>query len=247
MTDEELLRYSRHLLLPEVDVLGQEKIRNAHVLIVGLGGLGSPVALYLAAAGVGRFTLIDEDQVELTNLQRQIAHATSDIGQSKVESAKASMLALNPHVHIDLIRQRADVDLLKNQLANVDAVVECSDNMKLRYDLNQACVECNVPWVSGAAIGLSGQVIVFDSNKKASPCYACLYPDMLENEQRCDGSGVLSPVVGVVGAMQAVELLRLLVDFGESQVGRLMLWDAYSSNWQKISISKADNCTKCLI
>lgn len=245
MKDEQLLRYSRHILLPDVDIDGQQAICDAHVLIIGLGGLGCPVALYLAAAGVGQLTLVDDDVVEASNLQRQIAHRDDGVGQLKVSSAAAQCRALNPEILITEATHRADASWLSDHLAGVTLVVDCSDNATVRYALNQACLAAKVPWVSGAAIGLSGQVAVFDPRSEDAPCYRCLYPNLSDEQLSCAESGVLSPVVGVIGAMQATEALRLLTGFGKPQYGVLHTWDARDNEWRRWTLAPVPGCSDC--
>jgi molybdopterin/thiamine biosynthesis adenylyltransferase len=242
MKDDQLLRYSRHILLPQLDIEGQQAIMSAHVMIIGLGGLGSPVALYLAAAGVGEFTLVDDDSVELTNLQRQIAHNTHSLDLSKVESAKTSMLAMNPEVTVHCHPVRADNEWLCQHLNGVTLMVDCSDNADIRYAMNDAALAKNIPWVSGAAVGFAGQVAVFDPREDNSPCYRCLYPALSDDVLSCAESGVLSPVVGVIGSLQSTEALRLITKFGEKQHGCLHTWDALSGDWRRWKLSQRENC-----
>ena len=246
MKDEELLRYSRHILLPGLDVDGQERLLAASVLIVGLGGLGSPVALYLAASGVGRLVLADDDLVELSNLQRQIAHGSGDIGRAKVASARDACLALNPVLDISLIDRRLERDSLLQAVADVDLVVDCSDNFTTRFALNEACVEAAVPLVSGAAIRSEGQLSVFDSRRSDSPCYRCLYsPDAGEEQLNCSEAGVLAPIVGVIGSLQAVETVKLLSGFGEPLTGRLLLFDGATMDIRTLKLAKDPACPVC--
>ena len=242
MKDEQLLRYSRHILLPQVDIEGQQAICNAHVMIIGLGGLGSPVALYLAAAGVGTLTLVDDDIVEESNLQRQIAHSIESVGQPKVVSAARECMVLNPDIILHAETLRADKTWLMNHVKGVSLVVDCSDNAEVRYAINDACLEHGIPWVSGAAIAFSGQVAVFDPRQDDAPCYRCLYPALSDEAMTCAESGILSPVTGVVGALQATEALRLLVGFGQSQYGALQTWDALSNDWRRWKITQAEGC-----
>ena len=220
LSDDELLRYSRQILLRQVDIDGQLKIRAGRVLVVGLGGLGSPVALYLAAAGVGELHLADFDTVDLTNLQRQVIHDTASVGQAKVDSAMARLAAINPHVRLLPLRQALDADTLSAAVAAVDVVVDCCDNFTTRAAVNAACVAAGRPLVSGAAIRLEGQLSVFDPRNAASPCYHCLYGAGSEDELTCSEAGVLGPLVGLVGSLQALETLKLLAGFGEPLVGR---------------------------
>ena len=245
MKDDELLRYSRHILLPQIDIDGQQAINDAHVMIIGLGGLGSPVALYLAAAGIGEFTLVDDDVVELTNLQRQIAHTTDAVGSSKVESAKASMLAINPNVIVHCYQQRANPKWLNEHLDKVTLMVDCSDNAEIRYAMNDVAIAKKIPWVSGAAVGFTGQIAVFDPREENSPCYRCLYSALSDDVLSCAESGVLSPVVGVIGSLQSTEALRLITKFGEKQHGCLHTWDALAGDWRRWKLSQREVCMCC--
>lgn len=245
MNDEQLLRYSRHIMLPDLDIEGQEKLLAAHVLILGLGGLGSPVAMYLAAAGVGHLTLVDDDEVDLSNLQRQIVHTTERIGQSKVASAAQTIAQLNPEVEVTCLTQRLDQKALKQQLADVDLALDCTDNFSTRFALNAACVTTRTPLVSGAAIRLEGQVAVFDSRRPESPCYRCLYEDQNDENLSCAASGVLAPLVGVIGTMQALEALKLLAGFGTDLAGRLLLFDARHAQWRELKLARDPKCPVC--
>lgn len=255
MNDQQLLRYSRHLLLPQLDIDGQQALLDAHVMIIGLGGLGCPVLQYLAASGVGRLSLVDDDRVELSNLQRQTAHGSADIGLLKVESAAAEVQRLNPDVQVVAHALRADADWLMVQLSaagdaqedrvKVDLVIDCSDNSKVRYALNRACIAHSVPWVSGAAVGLNGQITVFDPRQADAPCYRCLYPSLDDQQLSCAESGVLSPLVGVIGAMQALEALKVLAGIGESLSGRLLTFDALQGEWRSWGISRNPSCSDC--
>lgn len=245
MNDNQLLRYSRHILLPEVDVEGQERLLRAKVLIVGLGGLGAPVAMYMAASGVGELWLADHDEVDLSNLQRQIAHTTDRIGQSKVASAAASLRALNPEVRLVEIEQRLAGASLMDCVTNVDLVIDATDNFGVRYAINEACVATGTPLVSGAAIRLEGQVTVFDFRRGDSPCYRCLY-DVNEDERlNCATSGVLAPLVGVIGSMQALEAVKLLAGVGTSLAGKLLLFDATTSQWRSLTLPRDPDCPVC--
>ncbi|TNC83881.1 MAG: molybdopterin-synthase adenylyltransferase MoeB, partial [Thalassolituus sp.] len=226
MKDDHLLRYSRHILLPEVDIEGQEAISRATVVVIGLGGLGSPVALYLAASGVGHLILVDDDQVEVSNLQRQVVHDSASVGLSKVESAAQRCQAVNPDVKISCYVQRADVEWFSQQdwLSSDDGmtvIVDCSDNAAVRYAINDVCLQNHIPWVSGAAVALNGQVAVFDPREEGAPCYRCLYPALQDGALTCSENGILSPVVGIIGTTQVVEALRLIVGFGAPQHGYL--------------------------
>jgi adenylyltransferase/sulfurtransferase len=245
MNDDQLLRYSRHILLPQVDIDGQQRLLDGHVMIVGLGGLGSPVAMYLAAAGVGRLTLVDDDVVELSNLQRQIAHGQDDIGRAKVSSAADKLKQLNPDVQIRQIKQRLDRDELIAELADVDVLVDCSDNFATRFLLNEVSQQQKLPLVSGAAIRFEGQVTVYDPRQPDMPCYRCLYEDKGELEQTCSESGILSPILSVIGGVQAVEASKLLMNVGESLAGRLLVLDALSMSWREIKLKPDPDCPVC--
>ncbi|HSC84794.1 MAG TPA: molybdopterin-synthase adenylyltransferase MoeB [Pseudomonas sp.] len=245
LTDEELLRYSRQVLLPQIDIAGQLRLKHSRVLIVGLGGLGSPVALYLAAAGVGELHLADFDTVDLTNLQRQIIHDGSQVGVAKVDSAMARLAALNPQVRLLAHRTALDVDSLAAAVAAVDLVLDCSDNFATREAVNAACVVASKPLVSGAAIRLEGQLAVFDPRRADSPCYHCLYGHGSEAELTCSEAGVLGPLVGLVGSLQALEALKLLAGFGEPLVGRLLLIDALGSRFRELRVKRDPACSVC--
>ncbi|MBS1147529.1 MAG: adenylyltransferase [Proteobacteria bacterium] len=246
LNDDLLLRYSRHILLPEVGVAGQARIADAAVLIVGAGGLGCPVALYLGAAGVGRLLLADGDTVDLTNLQRQIGHATAAIGENKADSLARSVLAINPEIEVRPIREALAGSALGEAVAAVDLVVDASDNFATRHAVNRACVQYGKPLVSGAAIGFSGQLAVFDSRRADSPCYHCLFTDHAdEPELRCAEAGVFSPLVGVIGSMQAMEALKYLAQVGEVLVGRLLLWDGLRTEARVLKAPRDPACPVC--
>lgn len=245
MNDEELLRYSRQILLPELDVEGQEKLMNSKALVVGMGGLGSPAAMYLAAAGVGSLTIADFDEVELSNLQRQIIHTTARVGMSKVDSAAKTIAALNPTTRILPVEGRLNQKTLKAAVASVDVVLDCSDNFSTRFAINRACIENKIPLVSGAAIRLEGQITVFDPLRSDSPCYRCLYEDIDDEQLSCATNGVLAPLVGIIGSMQATESIKLLADFGEPLVGRLQILDAKSMTWRELKLAKDPQCPVC--
>lgn len=245
LTDEQLLRYSRQIMLPEVDIDGQEAWLGARVLIIGLGGLGSPVAMYLAAAGVGELVLVDDDEVDLSNLQRQIIHSTPRIGQPKVESARQTLTALNPDIRIQTLCERLSEERLDALVAGVDLVVDCCDNFGTRFAVNRACVAHRRPLVSGAAIRLEGQVAVFDARQPDSPCYQCLYRDGEDENLTCSESGVLAPLVGIIGSVQAMEALKVLAGIGQPLVGRLQLLDARSMDWRTLKLKQDPSCPVC--
>jgi len=246
MNDTQLLRYSRHLLLDPVGIAGQEALLAAQVLIVGAGGLGSPVALYLAAAGVGRIALADHDVVDLTNLQRQIAHDMASLGDNKAHSAAGRMQAMNPDVQIEVLPERLHGERLDAAVARADLVLDCSDNFATRHAVNRACVAHRKPLVSGAAVRFDGQVAVFDQRRDDAPCYACLFPEHARDaEMRCAEFGVFAPLVGVVGAMQALEALKLLIGIGDSLSGRLLLFDALAAQWRSIRLGRDPGCPTC--
>lgn len=246
LTDDLLLRYSRHILLPEIGVVGQARICDAAVLIVGAGGLGCPVALYLGAAGVGRLVLADGDTVDLTNLQRQIGHSTAAIGENKADSLARSVRAINPQIDVQPMARALANAALHEAVAAVDLVVDASDNFATRHAVNRACVALGKPLVSGAAIGFSGQLAVFDSGCANSPCYHCLFPDHAdEPELRCAEAGVFSPLVGVIGAMQALEALKYLARAGEPLIGRLLLWDGLQADARVMKVPRDPACPVC--
>jgi len=246
LSDDLLLRYSRHILLPEVGVAGQARISEASVLIVGAGGLGCPVALYLGAAGVGRLRLADGDTVDLTNLQRQIGHATAAIGENKADSLARSVRAINPEIEVRPIREALRGSALHEAVAAADLVVDASDNFATRHAVNRACVLFGKPLVSGAAIGFTGQLAVFDSRRADSPCYHCLFPEHVEEpELRCAEAGVFAPLVGVIGAMQAMEALKYLAQVGEPLLGRLLLWDGLRADARVMKVPRDPACPVC--
>jgi molybdopterin-synthase adenylyltransferase len=246
MTDAQLLRYSRHILLDEVGIDGQERITGAHVVVIGAGGLGSPVALYLGSAGVGQITLVDHDTVDLTNLQRQVAHTTADIGQPKVGSARQAIAAINPDVRVTALQRRADAALLDELVPQADVVLDCSDNFATRQAVNAACVRHRKPLVSGAAIRFDGQISVYDSRDGASPCYACVFPpDADFQETRCATMGVFAPMVGIIGTLQAAEALKLLCGVGKSLAGRLLMLDGRAMEWTEVRLPRHMDCPVC--
>ena len=246
MTDDQLLRYSRHILLDEIGIEGQERILASHALVVGAGGLGSPALLYLAAAGVGRITLVDDDTVDLTNLQRQIAHTTARIGQPKVESAAQAMHALNPDVTLTPLQVRLDAALLDALVPSADVVLDCSDNYATRQAVNAACMRHTRPLVAGAAIRLDAQITVIDPRIAGSACYACLFPPSAQfEEEACSTLGVFAPLVGIVGAMQAAEALKLLTGAGPSLCGHLLMLDARTMEWTSMRTTQDPSCPVC--
>jgi adenylyltransferase/sulfurtransferase len=246
MDDDALLRYSRHILLPEIGIDGQERIAAGHALVVGAGGLGSPVALYLASAGVGRITLCDADTVDLTNLQRQIAHDTTTIGQAKVESARLRIAAINPLVDVRPLATRVDAASLASLVGEATIVVDCTDNFATRHAINRACVAALRPLVSGAALRFDGQLAVFDVRRPESPCYHCVFGEGEEIEEtRCAVMGVFAPLVGVIGAMEAVEALKLLAGAGEPALGKLFVYDALAAEWLTMRIRRDPLCAVC--
>lgn len=246
MDDDQLLRYSRHILLDEIGIEGQERILAAHVLIVGAGGLGSPAALYLGAAGVGTLTLVDDDVVDLTNLQRQIAHATARVGQPKVESAAQAVRALNPLVALRTVRQRVDAAALDGLVAAADVVLDCTDNYRTRQAINAACVRGAKPLVAGAAIRFDGQVSVYDPRRGGSPCYACLFPPAARFEEvQCSTMGVFAPLVGIIGAVQAAEALKLIAGVGTPLAGRLLMLDGLDMRWSEVRAQRDPACPVC--
>ena len=245
MDDKQLLRYSRHILLPQVGVDGQQKLLDAHVLVIGLGGLGSPVAMYLAASGVGHLVIVDHDRVELSNLQRQIVHTTDSIGMDKVASAKAALRQLNPDIRITTFNKTLESDELAQQVKLADAVVDASDNFATRFGLNRLCVEYKKPLVSGAVIRLEGQVTTFRADQPGSACYRCLYQDMDEIAESCSETGVLAPVAGIIGSIQATEIIKVLTGVGQTLNGRLLVLDARTMDWREMKLRKDPSCPVC--
>lgn len=245
MDDEQLLRYSRHIMLEDFDAEGQERINRARVLIIGAGGLGCPAAMYLAASGIGHLTIADNDVVELSNLQRQIAHGTADIGNTKVSSLAKTLHDINAQVEVNALAMRLEGDALTQQIIAADVVLDCSDNFTTRLAINRACVQHHTPLVSGAAIRHEGQIAVFNLHAE-SPCYACLYGEQDEQENlTCSNSGVLSPLVGIIGAMQAAEALKIVAHYGEPLDGRMLLLDARSMQWRSLTLTKDIACAVC--
>lgn len=252
MNDDELLRYSRHILLHGFDVDGQQKLCDSTALIIGLGGLGCPVALYLAASGVGHLLLADFDVVDVSNLQRQIAHTEARVGVSKVDSARQAIAAINSTVRVTTLNQALDADSLFEVVAKADVVIDCSDNFVTRFAINAACVKAAKPLVSGAAIRSEGQIAVFDGARDDSPCYRCLYSDLSSNngdgeQLACSEAGVISPLVGIIGTMQALEAVKLLSGFGTPLRGRLLVFDGAASEWRQLRLGKDPQCPVCSV
>ena len=246
MTDDQLLRYSRHILLDDIGIEGQGRILAAHTLIVGAGGLGSPAALYLGSAGIGRMTLVDDDVVDLTNLQRQIAHTTARVGMPKVESIAQAVRAINPNVVVTCVPQRADAALLEGLVADASVVLDCTDNYATRHAINAACIRQRKPLVAGAASGFDGQIMVVNPHDPAAPCYACLFaPDAQFEELRCATMGVFAPLVGIVGAMQAAEALKWVAGVGQSLAGRLLMLDARTMEFHTLQVPRNAHCPVC--
>lgn len=246
MNDDQLLRYSRHILLPQIGIEGQQALMDSHALIVGAGGLGSPVALYLGAGGVGKLTICDFDKVDLTNLQRQVIHSTRSIGINKAESAQLALAGINPEIEVVVIPRKSTPEEFAELVRAADVVIDCSDNFATRYALNRICLAEKTPLVSGAAIGFEGQVTVFDFRQPDTPCYHCLFPDVgAEGEMRCAENGVFAPLVGMIGTVQAAEAMKLLLGAGDSLQGRLLLLDAMAMEWRTIRLKRDPGCTEC--
>jgi molybdopterin/thiamine biosynthesis adenylyltransferase len=246
MNDDQLLRYSRHILLDDIGIEGQQRLLNAHALVIGAGGLGSPVAMYLGTAGIGRLTICDHDTVDLTNLQRQIAHRLDRVGLPKAASARQTLLDIDPGLVIDARQQRADPALLETLVPQADVVLDCSDNFQTRHAVNAACVRHSKPLVSGAAIGFDGQVAVYDSRQPDAPCYACLFPpEATYEEVACATMGVFAPLVGIIGSVQAAEALKLIVGIGQALSGRLLMLDARAMEWTEMRAARQPACPVC--
>ena len=243
--DAQLLRYSRHILLPEVDIAGQQKLLAARVLVIGLGGLGSPVAMYLAASGIGHLLIVDHDTVDLTNLQRQIVHTTAAVGSTKADSALKTLRALNPDIEIDTLVARLDEASLREHVRHADVVVDTTDNFATRYAINRVCVTERKPLVSGAVVRFEGQVSVFRPDHADSPCYACLFRESNEPDEACAQMGVLAPVAGIVGSVQATETIKVLLDIGETLEGKLLLLDARTMEWRTMKLKRDPACPVC--
>lgn len=243
--DEQLLHYSRQIMLPHFGIEGQQKLKAAHIVIIGLGGLGSPAAMYLAASGIGRLTLIDFDTVDISNLQRQIIHNMNNIGESKVASASTTLQALNPETDIHCIDGKLDQDELEYQLSDVSCVIDASDNFATRFRINRACVSQRVPLVSAAAIQYEGQISVFDARQTDAACYACLYSEQGDENTNCSDNGILAPVVGILGSMQALEAIKLICEIGETLHNRLLVFDALAMQWRSLNLKKDPDCPVC--
>jgi molybdopterin/thiamine biosynthesis adenylyltransferase len=246
MNDNQLLRYSRHILLPQVGYERQNKLVNSHALLIGAGGLGAPVGLYLAAGGVGTLTICDFDTVDITNLQRQIIHSTQTVGINKALSAQQTLQVINPEVLVNTVTEKSTEASMRELIAKADVVIDCSDNFETRYTLNKLCIVLKKPLVSGAAIGFEGQVTVYDMRHDSSPCYHCLFPDIgADQEMRCSDNGVFSPLVGMIGTTQAAEAMKLLMGIGHSLQGRLILLDVLTMEWRTIRLMKDPDCQVC--
>ena len=245
MNDTQLLRYSRQIMLPQIDIDGQERLLAARVLIIGAGGLGSPAAIYLAAAGVGHIVIADPDSVELSNLQRQLLHHDKDIGRNKVDSAQDTLKLINPEVQVSTIAAALQDGALDEEVGQADVVLDCSDNFATRFAVNRACVSHRTSLVSGAAIRMEGQIAVFDSSRENSPCYHCLYKEGEETDQTCTGNGVLSPIVGIIGSLQALEAIKAIIPMGESLAGRLVIFDGFTHEWRTLTLKQDPDCAVC--
>jgi len=246
MNDDQLLRYSRHILVDEIGIEAQQRFLEARVMIIGAGGLGAPAAMYLAAAGIGEITLVDADNVDLTNLQRQIVHVTASVGEPKVDSARKTLAALNPDVKVNTVAVRADAQWLNDNVPDATVVLDCTDNFATRHAINAACFAHGVPLVSGAALRFDGQISTFDFRSAQSPCYACVFPpDDAFEEVACSTMGVFSPTVGIIGTMQAAEALRLIGGFGTTLQGRLMMLDSLRMEWNTMRVARQVNCPVC--
>ena len=245
MNDEQLLRYSRQIMLPQIDIEGQERLLSSRVLILGLGGLGCPAAQYLAAAGVGEILLVDPDTVDTTNLQRQLLYSVNDQGTAKVTAAKARLAAVNDGIEIETVHGCLEGEALFAQVRRATVVLDCTDNFTSRFAINAACVKASVPLVSGAAIRLNGQLTVYDHRQPAAPCYRCLYDEQSNENLSCSESGILGPVVGTIGTMQALEAIKLMTGFGKTLNGRLMIFDAMTMEWQTMGLQADPECPVC--
>ena len=247
LSDQELMRYSRQIMLPKFDVAGQLALKNSNVLIAGMGGLGSPAALYLAAAGVGKLTIVDHDVVDTSNLQRQVIHGEASLGLPKVESARERLQEINPLVQVHSISQKLEGDAILALIQSADLVLDCTDNFATRFAINKYCVQSRKPLVSGAAIRMEGQISVFDPRQAENPCYQCLYPEGDEQALSCSEAGVMSPLVGIIGSMQAMEAIKLLSGLGETLTGKLLMLDAMSMQWRSLKLKKDPDCSCCSV
>ncbi len=245
LNDEELLRYSRQILMPPFDIAGQAKLKSARVLVVGAGGLGCPVALYLGAAGIGHMTLVDDDQIEIANLQRQIAFEQSDLGESKAEHLADRVRRINPDVSVATLTERLEGDELQRQVNSATLVVDCTDNFNTRFALNRACVAARVPLVSGAAIRGEGQLSVYDVRDDSSPCYHCLYSEQGNEDLTCSEAGVIGPLVGMIGASQAMEAVKVITGVGKPLIGRLLILDVWQMEWREMKLARDPECPVC--
>lgn len=245
MNDDQLLRYSRQIMLPQIDLAGQQKLTQACIMIVGLGGLGSAASIYLAAAGTGQLILVDFDRVELSNLQRQIVHTTNNIGQYKVDSAKHHLMQINPDTNITTIKKEFVADSLEKQIQSAAVVLDCSDNFKTRFAINDACLKYQKPLVSAAAIRFEAQISVFNSNHENSPCYRCLYNDETTTQQTCEANGVIAPLLGIIGSIQACEAMKIIMCIGKTLVGRLLIFDAIQMEWHQARLNQDTQCPAC--
>jgi len=245
MNDDQLLRYSRQILLPGIGISGQERLLASRALLIGAGGLGSPAAIYLAAAGIGHLVIADHDEVELSNLQRQILHHDSDIGRKKVDSARDALAAINPEVQVTPVAEHLQGERLDREVAAVDVVLDCSDNFATRFSVNAACVRHGTPLVSGAAVRMEGQLAVFLPAREDSPCYACLYREGEDEEQTCSENGVLSPIVGIIGSLQALEAIKVILSPEDSLCGRLVVFDGGRHEWRTLQVARDPACPAC--
>lgn len=245
MHDEQLLRYARHIMLPDIDVEGQEKLLATKVLVIGLGGLGSPVALYLAASGVGELVLADFDTVDLSNLQRQIVHTNASVGEAKPESAKKTLKAINPDTRIRTINSRLTLEQLEEEVQAADLVMDCTDNFEVRFAINDACLRQQTNLVSGAAVRMEGQLMVVDASNPDKPCYRCLYDEASDQQLNCAETGIAAPVVGTIGTLQALEALKMILGIGESLAGYILTFDARYMDWRKLKLPQRPDCPSC--
>ena len=245
MNDDQLLRYSRQIMLPQVDIAGQEKLLSARALIIGAGGLGSPAAMYLAAAGVGHLIIVDHDVVEFSNLQRQLLHHDTDIGQNKADSAQQTLAMINPGIRVTPIAEKLHDQLLDEEVKLAGVVLDCSDNFATRFAINSACVRLRTPLISAAAIRMEGQLSVFDPGDKKSPCYNCLYKEGEEEDEACSDTGVLAPITGIIGSLQAMEALKVILSLGQTLVGRLLVFDGLSHEWRTLKLKRDPDCQVC--